>query len=101
LYFSEGQLDKVIKFNQEALDNGHASDVVYVNIGNAYLLRKDTASAVGYLQKAVGYYKLNYNLCSFLANYYARHGDMDKAQYYTKLYQQGLQQSQQVPESNL
>jgi tetratricopeptide (TPR) repeat protein len=101
LYFTEGKLDKVLQFNQDAIDNGHLSDVVYVNMGNVYLFRKDTATAAEYLEKAVSYYKLNYNLCSFLANYYSRHRDMQKAQYYGNLYQDGLRQSQQVPESNL
>jgi tetratricopeptide (TPR) repeat protein len=101
LYFTEGKLDEVLKFNQEAIDNGHISDVVYVNMGNACLYKKDTLAAVGYLQKAVAFYKLNYNLCSFLANYYAHNGDMEKAQYYSNLYQQGLQKSQQLPEPNL
>lgn len=85
LYFNEGQLDKVLQFNQEALNKGYVSDVLYVNIGNVYLDRHDSATAMQYFEKAVAYFDKNTYLENVLARYYAGKGDMAKANHYAEM----------------
>jgi Tfp pilus assembly protein PilF len=88
LYFNESRLDDVLKVNQEAIDKGHVINVASVNMGNVYLAKKDTLKAVGYFEKAVAYSpKSAASIAQFLTKYYALKGDMDKAKYYNKLYQ--------------
>jgi protein O-mannosyl-transferase len=90
LYFSEAQYNKVIEFDENALRKGYQSDVVYVTMGNAYLMLNDTANAVIDYEKSVRYYTKNYYVCGFLKRYYYKKGDMDKARYYGTLYDSAM-----------
>ena len=89
LYTSEGKYDRVLELNEGALKKGHVSDAIYVNIGNFYLENRDTNSAIPYFEKAIAYFNKNYMLCQFLANYYTKKNDKDKAAYYQNLVTEG------------
>jgi tetratricopeptide (TPR) repeat protein len=90
LYFSEGKYDKVIDFDNNALKKGYESDVVYVTLGNAYLMLKDTAEAVIHYEKSLRFYDKNYYVCGFLRKYYHEKGDMERARYYNTLYDSAM-----------
>ncbi len=90
LYFSEAKYNKVIEFDNNALDNGYQSDVVYVTLGNAYLMLKDTSNAVTYYEKSLTFYDKNYYVCGFLKKYYYQRGDMEKARYYNLKYEEAM-----------
>ncbi len=91
LYFSEGNYQKVIDFDKKAIDNGNQSDVVYVTMGNAYLMYKDTADAVVNYEKSMQFYDRNYYICQFLGKYYRNQGDTVKAHYYKKKYEAAME----------
>ena len=55
-----------------------------INIGNYYLNRKDTITALIYLEKAIAKVPDNYKLCAFLSNYYKKR-DKEKSDKYQKL----------------
>ncbi|HTB32321.1 MAG TPA: hypothetical protein VK808_09870 [Bacteroidia bacterium] len=86
LYFTEERYDKAIDFFNNAIAEGHESDVIYVSVGNAYLMKKDTANAVVDYEKSIRFYDKNYYICDFLKKYYYRKGDMEKARYYKGKY---------------
>jgi protein O-mannosyl-transferase len=90
LYFSEGRYDKVIEFDKNALENGNKSDVIYVTLGNAYLMQKDTNDAVYDYEQSMHYYTKNFYVCNFLKKYYFDKGDKEKARYYKQLYDSAM-----------
>jgi len=94
--FKEGRLDKVLKFSQDALDHGHNSDFLYVNIGNVYLAQKDTNKAAENYAKALDINANNLPLAGFLAKYNYEHGDIDKAKFYAKMAKRAKEQSDKV-----
>jgi tetratricopeptide (TPR) repeat protein len=85
LYAMDKQYDKILLLNEKAIEKGVRSDVPYINIGNAYIMKGDTLKAVPYLEKAVGYNPRNPELNRFLAGFYERRGDWNKADYYNKI----------------
>ncbi len=91
LYFSEGNYQKVIDFDKNSIDNGIQSDVVYVTMGNAYLMNKDTANAVVNYEKSMDFYDRNYYICGFLGKYYSSRGDSARAHYYKRKYNAALE----------
>ncbi len=86
LYFSEARYNKVIEVDQHAINLGYGSDVVFVTMGNAYLMQKDTNSAVSNYVTSMRYYDKNYVISNFLKTYYYKQGDMQKAKYYAGKY---------------
>jgi Tfp pilus assembly protein PilF len=56
-----------------------------VNIGNFYLLNKDTATAISWWEKAVAKQPANPKLNNTLASYYRHVGNFQKADYYDNL----------------
>lgn len=86
LYFIQGKYQKVIDFDQEAIDKGNTSDVVYVTMGNAYLMSKDTANAVINYEKSLQFYDKNDYIFGFLNKFYLGKGDLQKARYYKEKY---------------
>ena len=90
LYFAEGNFQKVIDFDKRAIDNGTQSDVIYVTLGNAYLMVKDTDNAVFNYEKSMRFYDKNYYICGFLNKYYVGKGDAEKARYYKQMYDSAM-----------
>ena len=90
LYFAEGNFQKVIDFDKKAIDNGTQSDVIYVTLGNAYLMVKDTDNAVFNYEKSMRFYDKNYYICGFLNKYYVGKGDEQKARYYKEMYDSAM-----------
>ena len=86
LYFSEAKYDKVIGVDKHAISMGYESDVVYVTMGNAYLMQQDTTEAVADYEKSIQLYDKNYIISNFLKTYYYKRGDMVKARYYAGKY---------------
>lgn len=93
LYFSEGNLGKVLQVNQDALDKGYSSDVLYVNIGNVFLARKDTAKAIGCYERALACFSRNISLAEFIVKYYTGKNDLAKVEYYNQLIENTKEQS--------
>ncbi|HTA81916.1 MAG TPA: tetratricopeptide repeat protein [Bacteroidia bacterium] len=85
LYESEGKYDEVLKLNENAVKNGHATDAVYVSIGKVYLIMGDTVTAISNFDKALQYFSKNEKLCEWLAHYYFTKKDTAKAQYYIRM----------------
>lgn len=90
LYSSETKYNKIVQLDSNALKNGHQSDPIYVTLGNAYIMIKDTANAVISYEKSIQYYNKNYYICGFLENYYYKKGDLEKARYYKQLYDNAI-----------
>lgn len=88
MYSSQKNYDKIIELNNKALNNGNISDMIYLNLGNAYINKQDTAKAVQYLEKALTYYNKNVNVCKFLYEYYLRKNDNEKANLYYSMWKQ-------------
>jgi protein O-mannosyl-transferase len=85
MYAEDKEYEKIYKLNKEGIDKGVRSDVLYINVGNYYFIKGDTASGVPYLEKGIELNPDNRFLNSFLANYYKNKGDLDKANYYYDL----------------
>lgn len=81
LYNKIGDFDNAVKINTEIAKIDSTSDLPYINIGNYYLLRKDTATAISYWEKAVEKIP-QYNLCINLSRHYRNLGNEKKANYY-------------------
>jgi len=77
---------------QEAMKNQFPeSDFPYINLGNYFLGQKDTSEAFNNWEQAAKRNPDNQPLLLNLSNYYSRKGDMEKSQYYNKLYRQAVQ----------
>jgi protein O-mannosyl-transferase len=85
LYFETGQFDKAVEVNKRSMPFLPGSDVPYVNIGNFYLQKKDTLSAVEWWEKGLKVYPNNGPLAGSLARYFGQTGNMEKANYYARL----------------
>lgn len=79
------QTDKIISLNKTAIQKGLKSDVPYINLGNVYYLKGDTAQAVVYLEKAVEIVPNNNKVNDFLEKYFEKQGNANKATYYKNL----------------
>lgn len=85
LYAAQKKDQRIIELNQKAIDNGVKFDGLYINIANVYYLAGDTLSALPYLEEAIRINPNNQNLNSFLASYYQKKGEKEKASYYNRL----------------
>lgn len=85
LYAKEKQYDKILKLNQNAIDRGMRSDVYYINIGNVHFMQGDTLKALPYLEKGIEINPNNRYLNSFLADFYKRKGNLNRANHYFDL----------------
>lgn len=86
VYSSEAEYKKIIQLDSNELKKGYQSDPIYVTMGNAYIMLKDTADAVASYENSLRFYDKNYYISGFLENYYYKKGDIDKARYYKQLY---------------
>jgi protein O-mannosyl-transferase len=85
LYSSEGQYHKIVEVDSNALKNGYQSNPIYVTLGNAYLLMKDTVNTIVNYEKSVPFYRKNLYILNFLEEYYYKKGDTEKANYYKQI----------------
>ena len=83
-FFKLGNLDTAILLNNQMMKVDPDINQPLINIGNYYLNRKDTITALIYLEKAIAKVPDNYKLCAFLSNYYKKR-DKEKSDKYQKL----------------
>ena len=79
--------------NQDMMKRYPNLEMPYVNIGNYYMLKTDTATAVSYWEKAAAI-NPSYELCVQLNSLYLLKQDQEKAAYYYRLGEQIAKQSQ-------
>ena len=94
VYNDMGQFDRAVKMNEDVMKTYPNQEMPYVNIGNYYMLKKDTVTAVGYWEKAAAI-NPSFELCVQLNSLYILKGDREKADYYYRLGEQIAKQSQQ------
>ncbi|MFZ4520134.1 MAG: tetratricopeptide repeat protein [Bacteroidales bacterium] len=93
VYNDMGDFDRAVKMNEEVMKSYPNLEMPYVNIGNYYMLKKDTATAVNYWEKAAAI-NPSFELCVQLNTLYLKKGDLEKAEYYYKIGEQIAKQSQ-------
>ena len=84
VYNDLGEFDRAVKMNEDVMKNYPKLEMPYVNIGNYYMLRKDTVTAVNYWEKAAAI-NPSFELCVQLNTLYLLKGDDEKAAYYYRL----------------
>ncbi|HNW69055.1 MAG TPA: glycosyltransferase family 39 protein [Bacteroidales bacterium] len=87
LYYRQGKVQEAIAMNEKIMETDDATDVPYINIGNYYMLGKDTINAIAMWEKAIEKQPGNPKLCTNLARYFEHIGDFKKADYYYRLSQ--------------
>jgi len=85
LYDKMDKLEEAIKINKKIMEVDPSINLPYINIGNYYLVRQDTATAVLWWEKAVKKDPPNRNLLRTLTQYYGKKGDTAKSKYYYNL----------------
>ena len=88
-----GEFDRAVKMNEDVMKKYPNLEMPYVNIGNYYMLRKDTVAAVNYWEKAAGI-NPSFELCLQLNTLYLIKGDNEKAAYYYLIGERIAKQSQ-------
>ena len=94
VYNDMGEFERAVKMNEDVMKNYPNLEMPYVNIGNYYMTRKDTATAVAYWEKAAAI-NPSFELCVQLNSLYLLKRDQEKAEYYYRLGEQIARQSQQ------
>lgn len=84
VFNDEGDFERAVKMNEDIIKVKPDFDMPYINIGNYYMLRADTAQAVKYWEQAAER-NPSAELCYQLAYLYKVHGDMKKAAHYGKM----------------
>jgi len=93
VYNDLGEFDRAVKMNEDVMKAYPNHEMPYINIGNYYMLRKDTATAVNYWEKAAAL-NPSFELCVQLNSLYLIKGDNEKAAYYYRLGEQIAKQNQ-------
>ena len=91
VYNDMGDFDRAVKMNEDMAKKYPHLEMPYVNIGNYYMLRKDTLAAVSNWEKAVAI-RPSFELCVQLNSLYLIKRDKQKADYY---YDLGIELSKQ------
>jgi tetratricopeptide (TPR) repeat protein len=84
VYHDMGDFDRAVRMNEEMIRKYPGLEMPYINIGNYHMLRKDTATAVFYWEKAAAI-RPSFELCVQLNSMYLIKGDKQKADYYYDL----------------
>ncbi len=84
VYNDLGDFNRAVKMNEEVMKAYPNLEMPYVNIGNYYMLKTDTVTAVRYWEKAASI-NPTYELCVQLNSLYQIRGDHAKANYYYDL----------------
>ena len=85
MYANTKEFDKILDLNKSGLARGLNSDLLHINMGNAYFIKGDTINGINSLVKAVEANSNNKKLNSYLASYYKNRGELQKAEYYYNL----------------
>ncbi|MCX6305103.1 MAG: tetratricopeptide repeat protein [Bacteroidetes bacterium] len=93
VYNDMGEFDRAVKMNEDVMKSYPNLEMPYVNIGNYYMLKKDTATAVNYWEKAAAI-NPSFELCVQLNTLYLIKGDHEKADYYYRIGEEIAKQSQ-------
>ncbi len=91
VYNDMGEFDRAVKMNEDIMKRYSDLEMPYVNIGNYYMLRKDTVTAVEFWEKAIAI-RPSFELCVQLNSLYLIKRDIKKAEYY---YDLGIEISKQ------
>jgi tetratricopeptide (TPR) repeat protein len=84
VYNAMGDFGRAVKINEDMMKAYPQLEMPYVNIGNYYMLKTDTVTAVRYWEKAATI-NPSYELCVQLNSLYVIKGDREKADYYYRL----------------
>jgi tetratricopeptide (TPR) repeat protein len=84
VYNDMGQFDRAVQMNEDIMKKFPDLEMPYINIGNYHMLRRDTATAVSYWEKAAAI-RPSFELCVQLNGLYLKKGDRQKADYYYDL----------------
>ncbi len=84
VYNDMGDFNRALKMNEDVMKVYPQLEMPYINIGNYYILKADTAMAVNYWEQAAAK-NPSAELCYQLAFMYKVHGDQKKAAYYNNL----------------
>jgi tetratricopeptide (TPR) repeat protein len=79
---ARGFMQEAIEWNRKIMKADSTIALPYLNIGNYYLLKSDTLTAVKYWEQAVHKNPPNRELIMGIATYYRQHGNEEKAAYY-------------------
>ncbi len=93
VYNDMGEFERAVKMNEDLMKAYPKLEMPYVNIGNYYMLKKDTATAVNYWEKAASI-NPSFELCVQLNSLYLIKGDQEKAEYYYRMGEQIAKQNQ-------
>ncbi|MCK9219769.1 MAG: tetratricopeptide repeat protein [Bacteroidales bacterium] len=93
VYNDMGDFNRAVKMNEDVMKAYPKLEMPYINIGNYYMLKTDTVTAVSYWEKAAAIHP-SYELCVQLNSLYVLRGDREKADYYYNLGMQVAKQNQ-------
>lgn len=85
IYFKQDRFQEAVDLNLKAAKLFPKADLPWVTIGNYYLLKGDTSSAVNHWETAIRIYPENDNLNRNLSAYFKSKGEDSKAKYYRSL----------------
>jgi protein O-mannosyl-transferase len=85
LYAEDKRYDKIVALNQGAIDKGLKSATLYISLGNVYYMQGDTTKSIPYFESSIAIDSNNKALNSFLADYFKKKGDLEKANHYYDL----------------
>ena len=83
VYFAEARYDKEIVFDSNVIKKGYQNDMVYVTMGNAYMMMHKPEKAINAYEISFRYFDKNYVVCNILKKYYGEKGDTVKYRYYS------------------
>ncbi len=81
-YFKINMPDSAKYYAEKMLQKDSVTDIPYVSMGYYYLLKKDTAHAVIYWEKAFARNPTAYDRAMVLSKYFSQKKDVTKANYY-------------------
>ncbi len=81
IWNERGDFEKAVKMNQDVIRDHPELDLPYLNIGNYYIMRGDTGTAVSYWVQAAQK-NPTYEVCMRLSSLYRAKGDAERANYF-------------------
>ncbi len=84
LYNGLGYFETAIDLNKKIIKIDNTTDKPYINLGNYFLMKSDTFTAVFCWEMAIKKMPVNYKLCKNLSRYFRQTGNLKKADLYYK-----------------